>query len=416
MYGLLGKTLKHSLSKEIHHLFGNNEYVLFETDSLDSFFQNVRFSGINVTIPFKEAVIPYLDELDPISKRIGAVNTIVRENDRLIGYNTDYDGLKALLEIHQIDIQNKKILVIGNGGAAKMSVVLMNDLHADKCLKICRHPQEEDEIPFKSIDKVWDYDIIVNTTPVGMYPNNQDELAIPLSNFNHLECVIDLIYNPLKTKLLLSAEQLNVKAVNGLSMLVMQAKRSHELFFKTTPIAFEEKQVYQQIKNSMTNIVLIGLPLSGKSKYARLLAKDTGKECIDTDESIEYSTRKTITKIFETEGEIAFRKLEKDFIESIYKSRNLVISTGGGMICDSELVMNLKQNGYLIYLDKDPAIISELTIHNRPLIQSSKDIIKLDKIRRPLYQKYQDLTITISKDTEYHLNEIEEKYHEYLSH
>jgi len=415
MYGLLGVSLKHSLSKTIHEQFGNEQYTYFETEALDSFFRDGQFSGINVTIPYKEAVIPYLDELDKVSRRIGAVNTIVRKDNKLIGFNTDYEGLKNLFIKYEIDVQNKKILIVGNGGAAKMSVVLMTDLKASKITKICRHPEEPNEIPLKSIDMVLDYDIILNTTPVGMYPNNHQDPVISLTGFTNCEAVIDLIYNPLKTKLLLEAEENNIKAVNGLYMLVMQAKYSHELFFGTQVSLELCETIFQQLKAHMTNMVLIGLPLSGKSKYAKLLANKTQKTLVDTDESIELSAHKKIAEIFENEGEAEFRHLEKDLIKNIYKSRDLVISTGGGMVLDSELMMMLKQNGFLIYLDKDPSKIAEMSIHNRPLIRDSKDILMLDQKRRPLYQKYQDLTVIISKDTESHLNEIEAKYNEYLS-
>ncbi|MDD3122185.1 MAG: shikimate kinase [Candidatus Izemoplasmatales bacterium] len=416
MYGLLGASLKHSFSKEIHQNFGIQNYSLFETDNLKDFFKNIPFLGVNVTIPYKESVIPFLDILDDSAKRIGCVNTIVRRNKQLIGYNTDYYGLKSLLIFHHISIENKKVLIIGNGGAAKTCNVLFHDLDARIVTKICRNPKEDFEIPFKLIDTVVDYDIIVNTTPIGMYPNNDDNMLFDLGLFSNCKTVIDLIYNPIQTKLLLEAKSRNIQAVNGLYMLVMQAKKSDELFLlKEISIPFANK-VYESIKLQMINIVFIGLPLSGKSKYARLIAQKYEKDLIDTDESIETLTNKKISEIFEGEGEKAFRIHENDYVDAIYKSHGVVISTGGGMVLNHELMMKLKQNGYFIYLDKDPIKIAELSIHNRPLIKQSKDIIQLDLVRRPLYKKYQDTIIEISKDTDFHIREIEAKLNEYISH
>jgi len=415
MYGLLGKKLKHSYSKEIHALLGNKQYQLIETNDLDSFFSSSKIQGINVTIPYKEKVISYLDNVDELANKIGSVNTIVNRDGKLIGYNTDCIGLREMLSHYQIKIASKKILILGNGGAAKACKVLFEDLFASKVTKVCRHPERDDEIPFKSIDTVLDYDIIVNTTPVGMYPNNEENPLISINDFPNCSVVIDLIYNPGNTYLLLSAKEKGIAAYNGLYMLVMQAISAHELFFNIKIDSETKQKIYSQMKEKTSNIVLIGLPLSGKSKYAVILSSLYGKEVIDTDESIEYMTQKKVSDIFETQGESAFRKMESDLVDSIYKSLDLAISTGGGMVENSQLMMKLKQNGVVVFLDKDPEIIASLTIRNRPLIKNASDVLSLAKRRLPYYNKYADIIIKIEKETSIHSKEIEEKLNEYFS-
>ncbi|MBU0997534.1 MAG: shikimate dehydrogenase [Firmicutes bacterium] len=415
MYGLLGKKLKHSFSKEVHEMLGNNQYQLIETNDLESFFSNHDIQGINVTIPYKEKVIPFLDKLDELAMKIGAVNTIVKRDEKLIGYNTDYIGLKEMITHYNIPIASKKVLIVGNGGAAKTCKVLFEDLNATQIKKICRQPRLDDEIPFKSIDSVLDYDIIVNTTPIGMYPNNDDACPISIDDFTHCIAVIDLIYNPANTKLLLSAKDSGISTYNGLYMLVMQAISAHELFHNVSVSEEYRIKIYSEIKRSTSNLVLVGMPLSGKSKYAILLSSKYAKELIDTDESIEDMTQKKISDIFEEQGESSFRKMESDLVESTYKSLNMAISTGGGMIENHPLMMKLKQNGVVIFLNKDPMKIASLTIRNRPLIKSSSDVLNLAKRRIPLYEKYADIIVNIDKDTSFHINEIEEKLNEYFS-
>ncbi|MBU1144473.1 MAG: hypothetical protein KJ971_01275 [Firmicutes bacterium] len=415
MYGLLGKSLKHSMSLEIHSRFGNESYRLFETEHLDYFMKERRFDGINVTIPYKEQVLPYLDELDEIARKTKCVNTIIQRDNKLIGYNTDYFGLKSLLEYRHINCENKKILLIGNGGAAKTASLLFYDLKAKIVTKICRSIKENDEIEFKEFDKVIDYDIIVNTTPIGMYPHLQDSLPFSLKDFINLFVVIDLIYNPIQTKLLLEAKENNIKAYNGLYMLVFQALKSHELFFNQKISLELGSQIYFEICKKMMNLVLVGLPLSGKSKYAKKLGLLYNKNVLDSDKFIEKKLNLSIPEIFKTYGESFFREQETAFVEKIYKSRDLVIATGGGMILNSDNMIKLKQNGFVIFLDKDPKDIAKLAIQNRPLIKQGKDILLLSKTRRPLYQKYADITINISQDAQIHIKEIEAKVDEFLN-
>lgn len=415
MYGLLGKKLSHSFSKEIHHAFGNKEYELIETSDLNRFMNTTTSIGFNVTIPYKEEIIPYLDHLEGYAKQTKSVNTIVKKNNLWIGYNSDYIGFQSMLSFYDISLENKKVLIIGNGGSSKSVELVCKELNAAQVTKICRAPKNSNEITFNDIDSVKNYEIIINTTPVGMYPHNDDPLLFSLDIFSNIEVVIDLIYNPLQTKLILAAKERNILAVNGLYMLVSQAAATHEIFFNEKISAAVLKQTYMKIKKMMYNIVLIGLPLSGKSKYAKLLSASENKVLIDTDSSIEMITQKKISDIFFEEGEKQFRLYEQNFIECIYKSLNQVISTGGGMIMNSKLMDSLKQNGFIIFLDKSPEKIAPLSIKNRPLIKNANDVYQLAKERYPLYKKYADCVISIEKNTEIHLKEIEEKLYEYLS-
>ncbi len=414
MYGLLGKSLSHSLSPLIHESFGNKEYRLFETSDLDGFLKAKNFNGINVTIPFKEKIIPYLDHLDEVAKRTASVNTIICKDGVLTGYNTDYSGLNLMLEHYGILIENKHILIVGNGGVSKTVKTLFTDLRAKSVVKICRNVRESDEIPFDEIDKITDCDIIVNTTPVGMSPNNQDEYLFSLARFPGLALVIDLIYNPLNTNLLLEAKSLHIRAINGLFMVVAQAAYAHDLFFGQKLSKEKIEQTYSALNKKLTNLVLIGLPSSGKSMYAKKLYDIFQKEIIDTDLEIVKNQNTEIPEIFEKYGESYFRKLEYAMVESIFKKNNCVISTGGGMVLDDKLMHLLKQNGLVIFLDKKPEAIAKHRIDNRPLIKKRSDIFQLDQKRRHLYEKHADIILKIKRESNYHFKEIEVKINEYF--
>ena len=252
MFGLLGKTLNYSLSPVIHASLGDSNYQLWESNDLEQFMKSCHFEGMNVTIPYKEAIIPYLDGIDGIAKTIGCVNTVVKRDGQLIGYNTDYYGLFKLLQYHKIELKNKTVLIVGNGGAAKTATLLAHNLGAKIVTKICRKPRMDDEIFLTEITQVIDYEIIINTTPVGTYPHNDDSFLFSLLEFKKLEAVIDLVYNPLKTKLLIEAESLNIKTANGLYMLVMQAKAARELFTNDTNIDHQlAKKIYFDLRVSI---------------------------------------------------------------------------------------------------------------------------------------------------------------------
>lgn len=415
MFGLVGKKLKHSFSEEIHNLFGNNEYRLFETDNIEEFIKTNKFIGINITIPYKTDIIPFLDELGDIAKNTLSVNTVVSRSGKLVGYNTDYYGLKETISYNNICVKGRNILILGNGSVSKTVLKLMEDLGANKSVRLSRQIRGDHDDLFSNYEKYLKYDIIINTTPVGMYPNNDNSLLVNLEKFDNIECLIDLIYNPIRTKLILRAEKLKIKAVNGLYMLVMQAKKAHEIFFnKEIPLNIANK-IYRKVYCNHLNYVFIGLPLSGKTKYAKIIGDFSSKTTKDTDDLIEKKYNLSISDIFASLGEQTFRDYERSVVEDIYKLNSLIISTGGGLIENSANMELLKQNGIIIYLNKDPNVISKKKIYGRPLLKQSSDILALAKRRNPMYMEYADVVINVKKDTNKHVNEIKEKVDGYIS-
>lgn len=415
MYGLVGKKLEHSFSKMIHEHFGNNDYHLFEAESIEEFIRTVDFKGINITIPFKTDIIPLLDEMDEIAVKTQSVNTVIKRDGKLIGYNTDYYGLKESLGYKKISLENKKVLVLGNGGVSKTVIQLAKDQKANSIITLCRTARNEGEYPFKEAEKFNDYQILINTTPVGMYPHNDDCLLLNLDDFTKLEAVVDLIYNPFRTKLILAAEKKNLKTVNGLYMLTAQAKQAHEIFHNIEiPLNYANK-VFKKIYHYYINYVFVGLPLSGKTKYANKIGSLLSKATIDIDKMIEDKEGLSIPTIFETHGEQVFRSMEKDAVENIYKGHNLAISTGGGLIESSYNMELLKQNGMIIFLNKDPNLIAKKKIYGRPLLKDPSNILVLANKRIPMYKEHSDIIINIEKNTEFHINEIKEKIDEYIS-
>ncbi len=416
MYGLVGKNLKHSFSKEIHHLLGNKSYELFSTNSIKDFIkENHDLSGINVTIPHKTDIIPYLDDLDSVAKETYSVNTVINKNGKLIGYNTDYYGLDKLLKYNKIDIKNKRVVILGNGSVSKTVLKLINDKNAKSVIRLCRTVRSGNDFLFSEYKKFLHYDILINTTPVGMYPHNDDSLLIKIKDFHHLETVIDLVYNPLRSKLIIEAEKNKIKAVNGLYMLVMQAIKAHELFFNVEISSSIANKIYREIYLKHLNIVFVGLPLSGKSKYSKSISNLFSKDIFDTDQIIEKEANLSINSIFETYGEKYFRDLETKVIRKLYKLQNLVISTGGGMIENSKNMDLLKQNGIIFFLNKDPNKIAKKTIYNRPLLKQPENILVLSGRRFPLYKKHSDFIININFDTKTHINEIKGYINEYIN-
>jgi shikimate dehydrogenase len=416
MFGLVGKSLSHSISPLIHSSLGDPNYRVWETQDIESFIKTQDFSGLNVTIPYKETIIPYLDELDGIAKTIQSVNTVIKRDGKLIGYNTDYYGLFKTIQYHKISIKNKKVLIIGNGGASKTVALLMKNMNAQKIQIICRNPKKETEAPLTDIALFYDSNVIINTTPIGMYPHNDDELIFSLSNFNALETVLDLIYNPLRTKLMIEAESKGAKAYNGLYMLVMQAKASRELFLNDSNIDHSlPKKIYDTLNKTRHNLVFVGLPLCGKSAYAKMVAPIYQKPIIDTDTLIEMLENQPISDIFKDKGEPYFRQLENKVVTDLYQSNHIIISTGGGMIQDSDIMNKLKQNGIIIYLDKDYHQIMEKDIRNRPLINSKEDVERIALARIPLYEKYADILIKVDRPKNEVLSEIEAMLSDYFS-
>ncbi|XMB86904.1 shikimate kinase [Mycoplasmatota bacterium WC44] len=388
MYYLIGKSLKHSLSEYIHQRLSSITYKCKELDELDEFFRLKEFKGINVTIPYKQDVIRYLDYLEPNAAEIGAVNTIVNREGKLYGYNTDYDGFKALLKRNNIEVLDKRVLVLGTGGSSKTVHKVMSDLNA-KSTSFCSRTKSLGVYTYSEIED-YDFEIVVNTTPNGMYPNNDAELLFSLDKFKSLEAIVDLVYNPLTTKFLSSVD--DVKKANGLYMLVYQAYVAHKHFIdKDIDVSIVE-DIFNELLNNNVNIVLIGMPMSGKSSYGKQLSKILNKELVDIDIEIVDKEKKTIRELFEV-SEDHFRKIETRLTCDYAKKHNQVISTGGGVIKNSKNIEMLKQNGIIIFIDRPLKDILDTDSEDRPLIKDEQSLIELYNSRIELYKQYCDIII-----------------------
>ncbi len=387
MYGLLGEHLPHSFSPQIHNALGNSDYSLFEVapENLDAFMKEHNFNGINVTIPYKKAVIPYLDVISPEAQKIGAVNTIKVKDGKLYGDNTDYFGFKYMLEKSDISVKDKKALVLGSGGASATVQAVLRDMGASEIVVLSRNG---DDNYVNMYIKHTDSQIIVNTTPVGMYPDNLNTL-VDLYRFPNLSGVLDVVYNPLKTRLILDAEQRNIPSSAGLSMLVAQAKKAHEIFFDTTV----ENDICEQIEHSlvlqMCNIVLIGMAGCGKSTIGKVLAEKLGKQLVDTDEMIVNVENKPIPEIFAEKGEDYFRWCENVAVNIAGKEKSQIIATGGGVITRPENYNSLKQNGIIVFINRDADL---LPTNGRPLSQMH-GVKALYEKRMPLYRQFADIEV-----------------------
>ena len=380
--GLLGRRLCHSYSPQIHSRLGTYSYSLFEKEpeELEHFLNNGEFDGLNVTIPYKKDVISYLSELSPVARRLGAVNTIVRRNGRLIGHNTDYFGFRSMIDRTGLNVRNKKVLILGSGGASNTAVAVLEELGA---LPVVISRSGENN--YQNLLLHADAAVIVNATPVGMYPNVGIS-PIDQSLFPHLEGVLDIVYNPARTQLLLDAESRGIVTMNGLWMLVAQAKESAE-WFTGSPISNDViGTIHHALRLQMENIILIGMPGSGKSTVGRLLAQQLGKTFVDADAAIEEKAGMPIPEIFSTQGEAGFRSIETAVLQELGKASGLVIATGGGCVTREENYPLLHQNGTIFCLDRD---IRSLPTHGRPLSQAGK-LEEMYLIRKPMYDRFAD--------------------------
>lgn len=385
--GLLGRKLGHSYSPQIHRELGSYGYCLYEKEpwELEAFLTGGSFAGLNVTIPYKKDVIPYLDELSPVAKRLGAVNTIVRKPDgSLMGHNTDYFGFRYLVRRSGLTVSGKKVLVLGSGGASNTAVAVLEELGAQVVI-ISRSGENN----YGNLQLHADASVIVNTTPVGMFPNTGIS-PVDLGLFPRLEGVLDAIYNPARTRILLDGERRGLIAMNGLWMLVAQAKESAE-WFTGKPIADDViPKIHDSLRREMENLVLIGMPGCGKTTVGKLLAQATGKRFIDADQALEERVGRKITDIIPQEGEAAFRVMETETLAELGKQSGLVIATGGGCVTREENYDSLRQNGTIVWLTRSP---DKLPTEGRPLSQAGKLEQMLEK-RRPMYQHFADLTVS----------------------
>ena len=402
-YGCIGKKLTHSFSKEIHAKLADYEYELMELteEEIAPFFEKKTFAAINVTIPYKQTVIPYLDWVSPIASRIGAVNTIVNKEGQLYGYNTDYYGMKALIERIGIDVSGKKVLVLGTGGTSKTARVVAKDLGASKVLTVSRRKTEEYITYEEAILNHADAEVIINTTPSGMYPDCGTK-PIDITPFTQLEGVVDAVYNPLRTNLVLNAKERGIKAECGLYMLVMQAVVAVEKFLDTSIPKEQADRVFADIFASKENIVLTGMPGSGKSTVGNLLHVD-GFEFIDIDAEVEKRCGCSIKELIQAKGETYFRDLETEVIRDVSSQSCRIISTGGGAILREENVRLLSQNGKLFFLDADLNRLQATA--SRPLSDTHEKLHKLYAERIDIYKSTAHVTVpdlgTAEKEASY---------------
>lgn len=383
-YGLIGEKLGHSFSKIIHEKLADYTYDLIplSLEELDVFMREKAFSAINVTIPYKETVIPYLDEVDPKAAKMGAVNTVVQRNGKLFGYNTDYFGFRYMLKHNHIQIAGKKVLVLGRGGASKAVIAVLEDMGAAEIHTIY-YKIAENTISYETCYALHtDAQVIVNTTPVGMYPNS-GKTPIDLAPFTKLEAVADVVYNPLRTRLVLDAQERGCQAIGGLEMLVGQAKYAVEIFLDQSLPDNAIELVHNELMAERRNLVLIGMSGCGKTTLGKLAAEKLGKTFVDTDAEIIKRIGMSIADYFAAYGEDSFRQVESEVIQEISTQNNLVISTGGGVIKNPENIRWLKGNGTVIWIQRDPELLE--SGNGRPLVPDQDAVRRLYKERLPLY-------------------------------
>ncbi len=383
-YGCIGEKLTHSFSKEIHALLFDYDYKIQEIPrgELHEFMTRKEFKAINVTIPYKQDVIPYLDFVSDTARDIGAVNTIVNRGGKLYGYNTDFAGMTALIKRQDVKIKKKIVLVLGSGGTSKTAVAVANSLGAKQVIRVSRTAKEDCITYDDMYEHFADAEVIINTTPCGMYPNIIGE-PINIDQFTKIEAVVDAIYNPLCSNLVVKAKQKGINAIGGLYMLVAQAAFAAELF--TNAVVEEEKifDVYKKIVSTKRNIVLTGMPSSGKSTIGKRLANELGMSFVDIDAEIEKVAGKPITQIFNESGESGFRDIEAQVIADISTKQNCIIATGGGAVLREQNITLLKGNGTIYFIDRP--LEKLITTDDRPLSSNREDLVKRYNERYDIY-------------------------------
>lgn len=384
---LIGEKLSHSYSRLIHKKFGMYSYDLVELppDNLKEFVEHGGYDAFNVTIPYKSAIIPYIDKVETLAMQIGAINTVCRLGGKTYGYNTDILGMAYMLKRAGIALGGKHVMIFGSGGTGKTAEMLAKKNGAASITVVSR----SGSVNYKNFYELQQTQIIINTTPVGMYPYSDISLA-DLSKFRNLEAVADVIYNPMRTRLMLQARELNLKYAGGLYMLVAQAKYSMDIFVKNRHPDEIIEQVYKYLLSRIINIVLVGMPGSGKTSIGKAVARRERRRYVDSDAEIVASEGRAITEIFAEKGEEYFRKKEKQTLFLLGSQNGMVISTGGGAVLDRENYYSLKANGRIYYLERE---ITDLATRGRPLSTGTEALKKLLEQREPLYKAFADVTI-----------------------
>ena len=389
--GLLGAHLGHSQSPRLHAMLGSYSYELFEVapENLNYFLRSGDFDALNVTIPYKRAVVPYCAALSDAARAIGSVNTLVRMPDgTLFGDNTDYDGFSLLLQRNGGIRPGEKALVLGDGGASATVQAVLRDLGA-QVVVLSRHGAED----YTSLPRHSDAVLVVNATPVGMYPNNGQRL-IDLDALPGCRCVLDLVYNPLRTRLILDAEERGIRCEGGLSMLVGQGARACERFTGEIVPESRWEQILCKLEREAENLILIGMPGCGKSTVGQLLAQKLNRPFFDADEELVKRFGCDIPTFFAREGEAAFREKESEMLAELGKRSGCVIATGGGCVTRAENYALLHQNGVIVWLRRD---LAALPTEGRPISQST-GLTELYTRRRGLYERFADHVVENDSD------------------
>ena len=389
---LIGKGISYSYSPIIHRGFkGDIDYKIVDLNQEDlaDFIKSNDYDFFNVTIPYKEQVQSYLDVIDESAAKIGAVNLVVNKNGKLYGYNTDFYGIKSAFDINGVSLKNKVVMILGSGGTYKTAKAVCDQEGVKKIISVSRK-YKPGFITYEHIKYQSDVEIIINCTPVGTYPNVYAKL-IDLKLFPKLTAVLDMIYHPMRTNFIKQAQRLNKVAINGLTPLVYQAGKAQEIAFGKEYPSSKYLKVLKTMKRETTSVVLIGMPGAGKSTIGKALASKLGYKFIDTDFVIEKNQNMSIKDIFSQKGEAYFRKLEEKLSKSFIDSKMRVIATGGGMVTNPRIMNNLSFNSTIVYLHTD----EEKDLYNgkRPLLSSKEDFDRLLKERKPLYEKYKDISI-----------------------
>jgi len=394
-YGLIGEHLPHSFSAFIHGKIGSYSYELWELppEKLAEFMQKKQFGGINVTIPYKQAVIPYLDEISPAADAIGAVNTVVNRGGKLYGYNTDIGGLSALIQRVGVSLAGKKVLILGTGGTAKTAYAAASLGGAAQIQKVSRGGKDGALTYEQAAEQFGDAQLIINTTPCGMFPNCE-AMPIDPALFPKAAAVIDVVYNPLRTRLVQRATKLGIRAEGGLYMLTKQAVLASELFFDTKYDAGVTEKVFAATLGAKENIVLTGMPGSGKTTVGGILAQLTGRTLYDTDVYLEQKHGMPVSAMFSRYGEQGFRDMETAAVKELSAHSGCIIATGGGAILRQENVQSLKQNGRLYFLDRP--IESLLPTADRPLASTAEAIKQRYTERYATYISTADTVIAVN--------------------
>lgn len=412
--GLVGGKLGHSFSKPIHEKLADYTYDLIPLteEEFHEFFRKKEFDAVNVTIPYKELVMQYCDVIDEKASAIHAVNTIVNRDGKLYATNTDFAGLKQMMQHNGVEIYGKVCCILGTGGTSKTAEAVLRDMGAEK-IYIAGRNKTAPVISYENLEQYQEIQVFVNATSVGMYPQNE-QCLVDLRRFPNAEAVVDVIYNPLKTKICQQAEELGLLSVNGLEMLVAQAKYAVEFFLDTEIADSEIHQIVAEMEKDMMNLVLIGMPGCGKSTIGKKAAKEIGKRFVDLDEEIEKEAQMTIPEIFEKHGEKRFREIEHAVCGRFAKEHGQVISCGGGIVKDRRNMEMLRQNGVVFHIRRN---LNALAVGgDRPLSTSRERLRQMERERMPLYQKYSDIEIENNTVFKQAVQKVKEGYDEVFNH